>query len=133
MAAYRTKITVHTKGREYLPGDILPADISQKDLNFLREKRFVEIADDAPAAYKDEEMEEEGRIDGFDEMVSGMEKTAEEIMRIRSKKEVIAYAASVGLDLGDGSDMSLKDLQEVVINYQDERLDFEEEEENLEE
>lgn len=133
MATYRTKITVCTKGRMYLPGDILPADISQNDLNFLKKKRFVEIADVPSAAYEEEKAEEAEGIDAFDEIIPGTEKTAEEIMRIRSKKEVVAYAASVGLDLGDGSDMSLKDLQEAVINYQDERLDFAEEEETLEE
>ena len=38
MAAYKAKVTVITKGKEYRPGAILPADISSADLKFLKEK-----------------------------------------------------------------------------------------------
>ena len=38
---YRTKVTVVTGGKEYQPGSILPADISDADLNFLKSKGFV--------------------------------------------------------------------------------------------
>lgn len=120
MAAYRTKVTVRTKGKEYRPGSILPADISPVDLAFLKEKKFVELAEVPAAVYDEDDSEED--FDGFDEVNPGDIKSAEEIRRIRVKKDVAAYASSIGLDLGDWNGKLLKVLQEEVINYQEEQI-----------
>ena len=48
--AYRTKIEVRTGGKKYLPGTILPEDISPLDLAFLKRKKFVEVVDADPLA-----------------------------------------------------------------------------------
>lgn len=126
MAKYRTKVTVRTNGKEYKPGTILPDDISTVDLNFLKSKKFVEVVDAAPAVYEDENGDEDeggsgDGFDGFNEINPGAVKTADEIRKLRSKKDVAAYAASIGLDLGNYDNKALKDLQEEVINYQEEQ------------
>ena len=133
---YKTKVTVLTGEREYRPGTVLPADISSADLAFLKGKGFVEPVDPAPGMWiesdEDEPAEADYELSGFDEQEPDPLKTPEEIRKIRSKKEVFHYAASVGLDLeGDYVGESLKDLQEKVINFQEEKL-FEDEERQAE-
>ncbi len=124
MAAYKTKVTVITNGKKYRPGTILPAGISSVDLEFLKEKKFVELADVPETVLDDEDGEEEF----FDEVNPGAVKSADEIRQIRVKKDIAAYAASIGLDLGDWNKKSLKVLQEEVINYQEEQLSQDDEE-----
>jgi len=119
MAAYRTKVTLMSNGKEYRPGSILPADISSADLAFLKEKKFVELAD-VPKAVMDEDDDDE--FEEFDEMDPGEVKSVDEIRRIRSKKELAAYAVSIGYDLGEWKDKSVKIIQEEIINYQEEQI-----------
>lgn len=52
---YKTTVTYVTGGREYRPGDILPADISPSDLAFLKSKKFA-----VPAESEDDEDGYEG-------------------------------------------------------------------------
>lgn len=124
MAKYRTKVEVRTNGKVFKPGAILPDDISKLDLNFLKAKKFVEVVDVADAvseADAEEDIDDEEFGDGFDEMTPGSFKTAEEIRKIRTKKDVAEYAASIGLDLGEDYDQkSLAELYDEVINYQEE-------------
>lgn len=123
---YRTKITVRAAGKTYEPGEILPADISGADLAFLKSKKFVEPVDSAESAYEEPEdpADEDGEpFDGFDEIEPGALKSAEEIQKIRSKKDVAAYAAQIGLDLGDYEGKGLKELQAAVINFQEEQME----------
>ena len=40
----------------------------------------------------------------------------------KAKKDVAAYAASIGLDLGDYENKKLKELQDEVINFQEEQI-----------
>ena len=127
---YKTKVTVATGGRTYKPGMILPADISASDLAFLKMKKFV-VPVDATAVVTEpveEEMDgndgNEGDFTGFNEMQPGKLKNEAEMRKIRSKKEIRAYAASIGLELGEDNDeKSLKELQEIVINFQEERME----------
>lgn len=127
---YRTKVEVATNGKTYKPGSILPDDISASDLAFLKMKKFVVPVD--AAAVVTEPVEEEtdgddgndGDFTGFNEMQPGKLKNEAEIRKIRSKKEIRAYADSIGLELGEDSDeKSLKELQEIVINFQEERME----------
>lgn len=127
---YRTKVEVVTNGKTYKPGSILPDDISASDLAFLKAKKFVDPVD--AAAVISEPVEEEtddddengGDFAGFDEMQPGKLKSEAEIRKIRSKKEIRAYAVSIGLDLGGNSDeKSLKELQEIVVNFQEEKME----------
>ncbi len=124
MMAYRLKVTFVTGGKEYLPGDILPTDIDSGDFKFLKSKKFVEVVDVVP---KDDEEDFEKEFGGFEG--DFVLKNAEEIMRIRSKKEAAAYAALIGLDLGDYEKKGLKEIQEEIINYQDEHKDSEDSQE----
>lgn len=125
---YRTTVTYVTGGREYRPGDILPADISSSDLAFLKSKKFA-----VPAALEDDEDADErsGQGDrdgfpGFDEQEPESIKSPAEIRKIRSKKDAFRYAASIGLDLGEDYDeKTLKELQEEIINFQEEQMDAE--------
>lgn len=127
---YRTKVEVVTNDRTYRPGSVLPDDISPSDLAFLRMKKFV-VPVDAAAAVTEPDREEadgddenDGDFTGFNEMQPGRLKNEAEIRRIRSKKEMRAYAASIGLDLGENSDeKSLKELQETVVNFQEEQME----------
>lgn len=119
MVAYRTKVTLMSNGKEYRPGSILPADISSADLAFLKEKKFVELAD-VSEAVMDESGDDE--FEGLDEMDPGAVKSTDEIRRIRSKKELAAYAASIGYDLGEWEKKSVKIIQEEIINYQEEQI-----------
>ncbi len=119
---YKTKVTVVTKGKEYRPGTILPGDISAGDLAFLRERKFVEPVD-IPMEYDEQGMDgEEGDFSAFNEREPEALKTVEEIEKIRSKKEVIRYAESIGLELEDSKEKSLKELQDEVINFQEEKM-----------
>ena len=127
---YRTKVEAVTNGKTYKPGSILPDDISASDLAFLKMKKFVVLVD--AAAVVTEPVEEEtdgddgndGDFTGFNEMQPGKLKNEAEIRKIRSKKEIRAYADSIGLELGENSDeKSLKELQEIVINFQEERME----------
>lgn len=129
MMAYRTKVTVVTNGKEFKPGAILPADISKLDLDFLKSKKFVEVIDAVATAYDDgaEDDEDDGNdqgddFDGFNEINPGAIKSADEIKAIKAKKDVAAYAASIGLDLGDYENKKLKELQDEVINFQEEQI-----------
>lgn len=125
---YKTKVTYMTGGKEYGPGSILPPDISNDDLKFLKSKGFINPVD----MTSDEEMNDDGTeqmdenddFEGFDEMDPSAFKSPDEIRKIRSKKDILNYALSIGLDLGEGAnEKSLKDLQEEVINFQEEKLD----------
>ena len=127
---YRTKVEVVTNGKTYKPGSILPDDISASDLAFLKMKKFV-VPVDAAAVVTDPVEEEtdgddgnDGDFTGFNEMQPGKLKNEAEIRKIRTKKEIRAYADSIGLELGENSDeKSLKELQEIVINFQEERME----------
>lgn len=122
--AYRTKIEVRTGGKKYFPGTILPEDISPLDLAFLKRKKFVEVVDTDPlATLAAEDSDEDPDNDGFTDGFGGVDslKSADEIMKLRSKADVAQYAASIGLDLGeDYKDKALDDLKETVINFQEE-------------
>lgn len=118
---YRTKVTVVTDGKEYQPGSILPADISATDLDFLKSKGFVTPTEMSSVAVDD--CDEDSILFGFQEGSTETLKSPEEIRKIRSKKEVAAYAASIGCDLGtDFNEKGLKDLQEEVVNFQEEKI-----------
>lgn len=127
---YRTKVEVVTNGKTYKPGSILPDDISASDLAFLKMKKFVVPVDAAAVVMEPVEEEtdgddgNDGDFTGFNEMQPGKLKNEAEIRKIRSKKEIRAYADSIGLELGENSDgKSLKELQEIVINFQEERME----------
>lgn len=128
---YRAKITVITQGKAYGPGSIIPDDISKSDLAFLKSKKFVEPADVPAAAYDDPEddpEEDSGQepdgFSGFNEMEPPGLKSPDAIRKIRSKKEVAAYAESIGFSIGnDYEEKSLKDLQAAVIDFQEEKME----------
>lgn len=131
---YRTKVTVVTGGKEYKPGSVLPSDISAADLDFLKSKDFVIPTEISPAAVDD--FDEDRDISGFQENIPGILKLPEEIRKIRSKKEIGRYAVSIGFDLGeDFEGKGLKELQEEVINFQEEKMtedfDYELEEDEI--
>lgn len=127
---YKTKVTVTTQGKVFKPGSILPEDLSKSDLAFLKSKKFVEPVD-VPAAYEDpeEDLEDEqepgnGAFDGFNVTEPDGVKNPDEIRKIRSKKDVAAYARKIGLDLGENyEEKSLKDLQAAVIDFQEEQME----------
>ncbi len=127
---YRTKVTVVTQEKIYKPGSILPDDFSKPDLAFLKSKKFVEPAD-IPAACEEQEDgpgedrgQETGVFTGFDVMEPDGMKSPDEIRKIRSKKEVAAYAKKIGLDLGENyEEKSLKDLQDMTIDFQEEQVE----------
>lgn len=123
---YKTTVTYITGGKEYQPGDVLPADISLSDLAFLKSKKFV-----VPAVSEDDEVEygssDQEDISGFAEQEPDAIKSPEEVRKIRSKKEAFKYAASIGLDFEEGYESkSLKELQEEIINFQEEQMDADE-------
>lgn len=128
---YKTKVTVTTQGKVFKPGSILPEDLSKSDLAFLKSKKFVEPADVPAAAYEDPgydpEDEQEpgnGAFDGFNVTEPDGVKNPDEIRKIRSKKDVAAYARKIGLDLGENyEEKSLKDLQAAVIDFQEEQME----------
>ncbi len=102
---YKTKVTVTTQGKVFKPGSILPEDLSKSDLAFLKSKKFVEPADVPAAAYEepeedpeDEQEPENGGFDGFNVTEPDGMKNPDEIRKIRSKKEVAAYAKKIGFD-----------------------------------
>lgn len=130
---YRTKVSVVTGGKEYRPGSVLPEGISAADLDFLKSKGFVTLADISPAADDDYE---DDVIFGFQENMQDLYKDQDQVRRMRAKKEVYSYAESIGLDLGKNFEArSLKDLQDEVINFQEEKLtedaDYEAEEDEV--
>lgn len=128
---YKTKVTVTTQGKVFKPGSILPDDISKSDLAFLKSKKFVEPADVPAAAYEDPEYDPEdeqepgnGAFDGFNVTEPDGVKNPDEIRKIRSKKDVAAYARKIGFDLGENyKEKSLKDLQAAVIDFQEEQME----------
>ncbi len=124
---YKTKVTVTTKGKVFKPGSILPDDISKSDLAFLKAKKFVEPADVPAAAYEEpEDMQEDDpeQDSGFNMIEPAGLKSPDEIRKIRSKKEVATYAESIGLNLGENyEEKSLKDLQSMTIDFQEEQVE----------
>lgn len=128
---YKTKVTVTTQGKVFVPGSILPDDISKSDLAFLKAKKFVEPVDVPAAAYGDHKEDpedgqgpENGGFFGFNVAEPEGMKSPDDIQKIRSKREVAAYAKKIGLDLGeDYEEKSLKDLQAMVIDYQEEQME----------
>ena len=83
------------------------------------------------AAYEDPEEDpedyqeqESGGFAGFDMMEPAGLKSPDEIRKIRSKKDVAAYAESIGCNLGENyEEKSLKDLQVAVIDFQEEQME----------
>ena len=128
---YKTKVTVTTQGKVFKPGSILPEDLSKSDLAFLKLKKSFEPADVPAAAYEepeedpeDEQEPENGGFDGFNVTEPDGVKNPDEIRKIRSKKDVAAYARKIGLDLGENyEEKSLKDLQAAVIDFQEEQME----------
>lgn len=128
---YKTKVTVTTKGKVFSPGSILPDDISKSDLAFLKAKKFVEPADVPAAAYEepedvqeDDPEQDSGDPSGFNMIEPDGLKSPDEIRKIRSKKDVAAYAESIGLNLGENyEEKSLKDLQSMTIDFQEEQVE----------
>ena len=128
---YKTKVTVTTQGKVFKPGSILPEDLSKSDLAFLKSKKFVEPVDVPAAAYEEPEEDPEdeqepgnGAFDGFNVTEPDGVKNPDEIRKIRSKKDVAAYARKIGLDLGENyEEKSLKDLQAAVIDFQEEQME----------
>lgn len=119
--AYRTKVEVRTQGKVFPAGSILPEDISKSDLAFLKMKKFIDVVEGSGVQISEEDEEDAFDGDEFDEMDPGEYKTAEEVKKFRKKKDVYAYAASIGFDLGDDyEEKSLADLCDVVINFQEE-------------
>ena len=127
---YKTTVTYITGGKEYQPGDVLPADISLSDLAFLKSKKFVVPAalEDDTDGYEDSDQEEDrDDFSGFDEQEPDTIKSQKEIRKIRSKKDAFHYAAAIGLDFEEGYESrSLKELQEEIINFQEEQMDEDE-------
>lgn len=124
--AYRTKVEVRTNGKVYAPGSILPTDMSKIDLDFLKKRKFIELVeiDERVAAADEIEEDDEDGADGdmFDELAPGGYKSADEVRKIRTKKELYAYAFSIGLDLGDDyEERKVGDLADEVINFQEEK------------
>lgn len=129
---YKTKVMVITGGKTYKPGEILPQNISAEDLLFLKSKNFIEPVDIADVV-KDIEVDSEESIDfeGFHEVEPQILKNSDEIRKIRAKKDIYAYADSIGLDLGENyEEKNLKELQEIVINFQEEKMVEDEEKES---
>lgn len=128
---YKTKVTVTTQGKVFKPGSILPEDLSKSDLAFLKSKKFVEPVDVPATAYEDPEYDpedgqeqENGGFDGFNVTEPDGMKNPDEIRKIRSKKEVAAYAKKIGFDLGENyEENSLKDLQSMTIDFQEEQVE----------
>ena len=126
---YKTTVTYVTGGREYRPGDILPADISPSDLAFLKSKKFAVPAEseDDEDGYEGLEQGERGGFSGFDEQEPDAIKSPAEIRKIPSKKAAFNYAASIGLDFEEGYEgKRLEELQEEIINFQEEQMAGEE-------
>lgn len=126
---YKTTVTYITGGKEYQPGDVLPADISLSDLVFLKSKKFVvpAVSEDDEVEYGSSDQEDRDGFSGFDEQEPDAIKSPEEVRKIRSKKEAFSYAVSIGLDFEDGYESkSLKELQEEIINFQEEQMDADE-------
>lgn len=126
---YKTTVTYITGGKEYQPGDVLPADISLSDLAFLKSKKFVvpAVSEDDEVEYGSSDQEDRDGFSGFDEQEPDAIKSPEEVRKIRSKKDAFSYAASIGLDFEEGYESkSLKELQEEIINFQEEQMDADE-------
>lgn len=126
---YKTTVTYITGGKEYRPGDILPADISSSDLAFLKSKKFAvpAVPEDDAVEYEGLDQEDRDGFSGFDEQDPDAIKSPEEVRKIRSKKDAFSYAASIGLDFEEGYESkSLKELQEEIINFQEEQMDADE-------
>ena len=131
---YKTKVTHVIHGETYEPGAVLPPDIPDADLGYLKSKKFLEPVDMSfdRTDYGEGQLEDDGimGIPGFQSMIPDMFKSSEEIWKIRSKNGVCAYAENIGLDLWEGyKDRSLKELQEAVVNFQEEMESGEEGEE----
>lgn len=126
---YKTTVTYITGGKEYQPGDVLPADISLSDLAFLKSKKFVvpAVSEDDEVEYGSSDQEDRDDFSGFDEQEPDAIKSPEEVRKIRSKKDAFSYAASIGLDFEEGYESkSLKELHEEIINFQEEQMDADE-------
>ena len=124
--AYRTKVEVQTNGKVYAPGSILPTNMSKIDMDFLKKRKFIELVeiDERVAAADEIEEDDEDRADGdmFDELAPGGYKSADEVRKIRTKKELYTYALSIGLGLGnDYEERKVGDLADEVINFQEEK------------
>ena len=118
--AYRTKVEVRTNGKVYAPGSILPTDMSKIDLDFLKKRKFIELVEIDERVAAADEIGADG--DMFDELALGGYKSADEVRKIRTKKELYAYALSIGLELGDDyEERKVGDLADEVINFQEEK------------
>lgn len=128
---YKTKVTVVTGGKTYKPGETLPKNISVGDLLFLKSKNFIEPVDIADVAENIEvDSEESIDFEEFHEIEPQILKSSDEIQKIRAKKDIYAYADSIGLDLGENyEEKNLKELQDIVINFQEEKMIEDEEKE----
>lgn len=116
MLKYKANIKVVHGGKLYPAGTILPDTISHADIEFLKSRGYLTPCENEAAADDD-------YFDEYDDAAAdGGYKTADEIGKLRSKKDVKAYADAIGCDLGDAwDDKTLKELKEAVILFQDEQ------------
>lgn len=122
---YRTKVAVVKSGRTYEPCSVLPDNISETDMEFLKRKGFLEPVDAVGIDYSmtEDEVVADMEQEEFDMAVPEQLKSPEEIRKIRSKKMIAIYANRIGFPLReDYEERSLKDLQDDLINFQEEQM-----------
>ena len=59
-----------------------------------------------------------------EEMREDVDVCPEEVMKMKAKDEVAAYAASIGMEIGENyKEQPLKELQRMVVDFQEEQAD----------
>lgn len=117
----KAKVSVITENKEYLPGEVIKEQLSKADLEFLKKNGFIEITDEAVSLYEDEDSEDSGNDDnsGFgiedDDSGDGISYLDKSELKAMKKEEIIAYAATIGLDLSD--DLKKDELIDSVLNF----------------
>lgn len=128
----RAKVNIETSSRAYKPGEIVKEGLRAKDIDFLRRRGFIIIAeeeDDMQSLVPEADGDENAGCDPVDGICLDLEGAAvfdeadykdEDALQKMTKEEITVYAEKIGLQL-DGGRLKA-DLINAVLNYQEERM-----------
>ena len=127
----KARVNIETAKKKYKPGEIIREKLSPADIAFLKKHNFIISDEDADFSGKEiiDDSEENSDMDmegfGFhpedENDDSGMVYKDESELQKMKKDEIVAYAASLGLELDE---TALKnDLIDAVLNFMEEQME----------
>lgn len=109
----KAKVMVETAKKTYRKGEVIAEELSEANIAFLKKHNFIEMEEDAASVESEDFESETGGLHEGD--MDCIDKPALEKM---TKKELVAYAAGLGMQLDE---KSMKDeMIDAILNHTEE-------------